>query len=173
MRLATIFRTSESGTSSPRAMIGLACSPRGVPFAMLSRSMSPVERCGTPYLRASSFACVPFPAPGGPRRITARCSLSCGRAPATSLGAMLLAPTAETTLRSETFVIAHHKLRFKLLHGVHRDTHDDEQRRTAEIERHFQAVENPVREIAVKPGATEPPGQVVEVNARDHPLRQQ
>src|SRR6266568_2509280 len=31
--------------------------------------MSPVEMCGMPYAWASSFAWVPFPAPGGPRRM--------------------------------------------------------------------------------------------------------
>jgi hypothetical protein len=30
--------------------------------------MSPVDICGTPYFSASSFACVPFPEPGGPNK---------------------------------------------------------------------------------------------------------
>src|SRR5258707_2703694 len=80
MRAATIFSTSESGTSSPRSISGLAFAPSGVPLAMFSRNMSPVERCGTPYFLASSFAWVPFPAPGGPRKITARSNLAEGRA---------------------------------------------------------------------------------------------
>src|ERR1700676_4116683 len=94
-QLAQILRLSdgsrESGTSSPRSIIGLAFTPSGVPLATCSRSMSPVERCGTEYLAASFFACVPFPAPGGPRKIPARLSSSAGRfSGTTGLVAMLV-----------------------------------------------------------------------------------
>src|SRR5882672_817805 len=85
IRSATILSTSKSGTSSPRSIIGLAFEPRGVPLLTCSRSMSPVERCGTPYCRASSFACVPFPEPGGPRKITARSSFPTGRSSSATL----------------------------------------------------------------------------------------
>ena len=36
---------------------------------MFSRKMSPVEMCGIPYAFAASLAKVPFPAPGGPKKI--------------------------------------------------------------------------------------------------------
>ena len=35
--------------------------------AIAARNMSPVEMCGIPYSAATRFACVPLPAPGGPR----------------------------------------------------------------------------------------------------------
>src|SRR5262249_5453273 len=38
----------------------------GVPARCASRSMSPVEICGTPKRSPSRRACVPLPAPGGP-----------------------------------------------------------------------------------------------------------
>ncbi len=53
-------------TSCPDAITALARSPIGVPAATASRSMSPVEMCGIPLAAANDFACVPFPAPGGP-----------------------------------------------------------------------------------------------------------
>ena len=43
--------------------------PISVPRALWSRNMSPVEMCGMASAAASSLACVPFPAPGGPSRM--------------------------------------------------------------------------------------------------------
>src|SRR5579863_5093109 len=173
MRSATILSTSESGTSSPRSMIGLAFMPSGVPLATCSRSISPVERCGTEYLAASFFACVPFPAPGGPSKITARLSSSGGRfSGTTGLVAMLLPPAAQPALPSKSFVIPHDQLRFQLLHGVHGYADDDQQRRTAKIELHLQTFKKPFREMAIEPW-TDPPSDMVEVNACDHPFGKQ
>src|SRR5580700_4393855 len=173
MRSATILSTSESGTSSPRSIIGSAFTPSGVPRATCSRSMSPVERCGTEYLAASFFACVPFPAPGGPRKITARLSSSGGRfSGTTGLVAMLLTPPAQPALSSKSFVVPHDQLCFQLLHGVHGHADDDQQRRAAEIKLHAQTFQKPHREVAIKPG-TDAPSNMVKVNARDHPFRQQ
>src|SRR5580704_15652069 len=173
MRSATILSTSESGTSSPRSMIGLAFTPSGVSAATCSRSMSPVERCGTEYLPASFFACVPFPAPGGPSKITARLSSSGGRLSGTTgLVAMFLPTAAQPALPCKSFVVAHDQLRFELLHSVHGYTHDDQQRRATEIKLHAQTFQEPNREVAVKPRADAPP-EMVEVNPGDHPLRQQ
>ena len=39
--------------------------------------MSPVESCTSPRLAASSCACVPLPAPGGPRRMRFICDRPC------------------------------------------------------------------------------------------------
>src|SRR5580658_5461405 len=173
MRSLTILSTSESGTSSPRYMIGLAFIPSGVPLAMCSRSMSPVERCGTEYLPASFFACVPFPAPGGPRKITARLSSSAGRfSGTTGLVAIVLPSTAQPALPSKTFVIPHHQLRFELLDRIHGHADDDQERGAAEVKLHAQTLEKPHREMAVKPRA-DSPAKVIEVNSRDHPFRQQ
>src|SRR5579859_1344510 len=56
-----------SDTSFPESMIFLAANPSGVPAFTAARSMSPVEICGMPKRRLMQAACVPFPAPGGPR----------------------------------------------------------------------------------------------------------
>src|SRR5579862_5584873 len=173
MRCATILSTSESGTSSPRSMIGLAFTPSGVPAATCSRSISPVERCGTEYLAASFFACVPFPAPGGPSKITARLSSSGGRfSGTTGLVAMFLPAAAQPALPCKSFVVAHDQLRFELLHSVHSHTHDDQQRRATEIELHAQTLQKPNREVPVKP-RTDAPTEMVKVNPGNHPFRQQ
>src|SRR5215471_11891338 len=177
MRSATMRSTIESGTSSPRAMIGCARCPSEVPCETCSRSMSPVERCGAAKRRANSFAWVPFPAPGGPRKITARSSVSCGRMSEVTQSSpsdyvcRTLAPAADPAFPCKSFVIAHDQLRFQLLDGIHRDTDNDQQRCTAEIKVHAQTVQNPLGENAVKPVAAKPDRQVIEVNARDHPLR--
>src|SRR5207344_501709 len=116
-----------------------------------SRSISPVERCGTEYLAASFFACVPFPAPGGPSKITARLSSSGGRVCGTTgLVAMFLPSTAQPALPSKTFVVAHDQLSFQLLDGVHGHADDDQQRRAAEIKLHAQTFQEPHREVAVE-----------------------
>ncbi len=51
-------------------MTALACCPSGVPAFTAARSMSPVEICGMPYFWQMNAACVPFPAPGAPKRIS-------------------------------------------------------------------------------------------------------
>jgi len=55
-----------SGTSWPRSMNRRAASPSAVPLCCASRSMSPVDICGTLNASCSKRACVPLPAPGGP-----------------------------------------------------------------------------------------------------------
>src|SRR5277367_981701 len=173
MRCATILSTSESGTSSPRSIIGLAFKPSGVPSATCSRSMSPVDRCGTEYLAASFFACVPFPAPGGPSKITARLSSSGGRfCGTTGLVAMFLPSAAQPALPSKSFVVPHDQLCLELLHRVHGHADDDQQRRAAEIKLHAQTFQKPHREMPVKPRA-DSPADMIEVNACDHPFGKQ
>src|SRR5690348_2236712 len=49
-------------------MISLAVLPRGVPWATLARSRSPVEIWGIPQRCTNSLAWVPFPTPGAPSR---------------------------------------------------------------------------------------------------------
>src|SRR5215470_6723018 len=171
IRSATIFSTSESGTSSPRSIIGLAFKPSGVPLATCSRSMSPVDKCGAPYFPASTVACVPFPEPGGPRKITARSSFPTGRSSSATLSPLTTA--AQTALARKAFVIAHDELCLELLHRIHRHAHHDQERGTAEIKRYSKPVQNPLREVPVKPVAAEPVRQVVQVDARDHPFRKQ
>src|SRR5690606_20132507 len=58
-----------SDTSAPESMTFFAASPRGVPALTAALSMSPVEICGIPNLFLMTVACVPLPAPGGPKRI--------------------------------------------------------------------------------------------------------
>ena len=59
-----------SDTSWPASITFFAARPSGVPALTAARSMSPVEICGMPNFSRMNCACVPFPAPGGPRRIS-------------------------------------------------------------------------------------------------------
>ena len=59
----------ESETSSPASIIDLTRLPNSEPSEMAERSISPVDICGIPYRSHIYFACVPFPAPGGPNKI--------------------------------------------------------------------------------------------------------
>ena len=51
-------------------MYSWAFLPSGVPWETLARKMSPVEIAGMPKWSATILAWVPFPAPGGPIRIS-------------------------------------------------------------------------------------------------------
>src|SRR5690606_9825986 len=66
---ATIALTTTSGTSFPASMYPFASRPTGVWFWTAARSMSPVERWRRSWAAARRFACVPLPAPGGPKRM--------------------------------------------------------------------------------------------------------
>ena len=57
-------------TSAPDSMMDLACRPSGVPALTAARSMSPVEIWGMPNFWQMNAACVPFPAPGAPSKIS-------------------------------------------------------------------------------------------------------
>src|SRR5690348_14566347 len=90
-------------------MYFFASRPSGVPCETLARKMSPVEIAGTPNRPATNLAWVPFPAPGGPIRMS-------------------------LISAQESFVVALLELRLDLLHGVERDTDHDQQRGAAERE---------------------------------------
>src|SRR5262245_54624898 len=66
-----------SETSWPASMTFFAAMPSGVPAFTAARSISPVEICGMPNFSRMKFACVPLPAPGGPRRIKRMTAVSC------------------------------------------------------------------------------------------------
>src|SRR3990172_5357383 len=44
--------------------------PSSLPALTAARSMSPVEICGMPYFWVMKPACVPLPAPGGPKNMS-------------------------------------------------------------------------------------------------------
>src|SRR5258708_22090026 len=58
-----------SDASCPASITFFAAAPSGVPAFTAARSMSPVEICGMPNFSLMKVACVPLPAPGGPRRM--------------------------------------------------------------------------------------------------------
>src|SRR5262245_11911180 len=126
-------------------MSGAISRPRAVPAAMASRSMSPVEMRGTLPHSARRAACVPFPAPGGPRKMT-RSRSGAARvsrlAPATDPPALAGA--------AEAVVVAHDELGLDLGHGVHGHPHDDEQRGAPEIEVQVQALGDPPQVVLVQ-----------------------
>src|SRR5687768_1041050 len=98
--------------------------------------MSPVEIFGIPCSRANRSAWVPLPAPGGP--IT------------TTLRATSAAPSTDSGLFHEAIVVPHDQLRLHLVHRVHGDAHDDQERRAPEEERHAQALREPLRQVGIE-----------------------
>src|SRR6202035_3661746 len=124
---------------------------------MLARRISPVEICGMPYAAMSALSWVPFPTPGAPKRRTGpgRKSLSAGAI----LGSVImlvvnglsslpaLTATDAATLWSEGVVVAHDKLRFDLLRGVHGDPDDDQQRGAAKVEVDAKTIGHPGRQV--------------------------
>src|SRR5688572_14651576 len=129
-------RMTASGTRSPRSMYDFASRPSGVPFRIAARSSSPVARVGTPSAAASSGACVPFPAPGLPKR---RMIIGTGRSGARGSepsGRRLPAADLESTLFHETVVLPQQQVLLHLGQRVERHAHDDQQRGAAELERY-------------------------------------
>jgi hypothetical protein len=100
--------------------------PTAVFAATASRSISPVEICGTPSFCTSSCAWVPLPAPGGPsmrRRARAhRCK-----------------PAADPRALREALVLARHEVRLDLRDRVEPDADHDQERRAAVAERQAHA----------------------------------
>src|SRR6266550_9561484 len=109
-RSITMRTTISSGTRSPRSMYVVASRPSGVSFVTCSRKMSPVPIRTTSNRSSSRWACVPFPAPGGPSN------------------------TSLIRLPEETLVVSHQQLRLELLHRLERDTDGDQDRGAPEGE---------------------------------------
>src|SRR5918911_3636801 len=91
--------------------MGLTLRPRGVSSPIARRRMSPVAMWARPYSAAIRFACVPFPAPWGPKI------------------------KMFTALLEEALVATHHHLRLHLPHRVERDADDDQHGGAAESAR--------------------------------------
>src|SRR5450631_3951564 len=72
-RSAAIATIRSSGTRSPASMYSLAFLPSSVSSLTLARSMSPVEMNGSWKSDRRRSACVPLPAPGGPKRMRFSC----------------------------------------------------------------------------------------------------
>ena len=108
-RALSIRTTSSSGTSSPGPCTPAPPARAGVLPAVLAQHVAgrDVRHAERPARRG---ACVPLPAPGGPKRIRSRA----------------------TGLLQEALVVAHHELRLHLPHGVERHAHDDQDRGAAE-----------------------------------------
>ncbi len=103
--------------------------PSSVPAWTASRRMSPVEIFGS---RARAREPLRLRALARPRRaehhdVQRRRSSLVSRH-------LLSPPSPDPRLLHEPVVVAHDELRLDLLHGVHRDADDDEQRRAAEVE---------------------------------------
>src|SRR6266480_3487087 len=101
---------SSSLTSSPRSSTARSSPAAGVSSSRISRSMSPLAMCGSPYIALIRCACVPLPDPCGPRtRMFMR-----------------------GFLPEEAFVMAHDHLRLHLSHRLERHADDDQDRGAAE-----------------------------------------
>ena len=70
IRSEIIPTTTSSGTKSPRAIISFACLPISVSAATAARNISPVESWRISKPSSMRCACVPLPAPGGPKNIS-------------------------------------------------------------------------------------------------------
>src|SRR5439155_24374236 len=100
------------------------------------RSTSPVEMWQAPKRLASSFACVPFPAPGVPMM--------------SSLSTRLLAPPPDAAALHEAFVAARDHVRLHRRHRVERHADDDQEGRAAEVEGHVVAADQDGRQHAYR-----------------------
>ena len=60
---------TSSETKIPASIKALASSPRSVSSSTASLNIFPVEICGILKVSHNTSACVPLPAPGGPKRI--------------------------------------------------------------------------------------------------------
>src|SRR3954466_126583 len=129
-------RMTASGTRSPRSMYACASSPSGVPFRRAARSSSPVASVGTPSAAASSGACVPFPAPGFPKRTMIIGGGESWRAACSEPSGRRLTPAdLETPLLHEAVVLPEQQMLLHLRQRIQRHAHDDQQRGAAEGER--------------------------------------
>src|SRR5512135_1614456 len=121
--------TTASGTSSPLSMYFLASRPSGVLSARFFLRMSPVDIWGMPYFSTKSFACVPLPAPGGPKSI---------------IRMVLSSPSLYLDAFHETFVVARYQVRLNLADRVECNADNDQERGAAEIKAD---VERPVKNV--------------------------
>src|SRR5262245_32718446 len=122
-RCSTKPITTSSGTSWPASMYRRAAWPSSLPLCCASRSMSPVDTWGTPRASCNRRACVPLPAPGGPS-ITTRTPPS--------------PPTPNAATLHESLVAPGDHVRLHGRNGIERHTDDDQERGSAEEERHAQ-----------------------------------
>src|SRR5262245_20960890 len=129
-RLKRDFTTSarmSSETSCPAACTFRTSKPKGSSLWAISRRMSPVATRGSLSLSASRCACVPLPAPCGPIKTV----MSGIAALVTATPTKTAAPRTE-----ETIIMAHDKLRFDLIHRIHRNADYDQQTGSPEKEVH-------------------------------------
>src|SRR5687768_7593968 len=174
-RSPMIWMRRSSGTRPPFSMMGPAFLPRGVPAEMASRSMSPVEILGIFRWEARRRACVPFPAPGGPRKITRGPPVTESEVPGAALWLTTTTDPPALARTAEPVVVAHDQLRLHLGHGVHGHAHDDEQGGAAEVEVEAEPLRHPAEvvlgEEGVEPGADARDGRHLE--AGDEELGQE
>ena len=161
-RSSTMPRTTSSGTRSPRSISGLAFCPNSVPRVRDRAACLRSRDAALRNARQGACACVPLPAPGGPKKITGRFRRHAHRRELRlNYGGCALCRVAHKTV-----VVPHDELRFHLLNRIHRDADHNQQRRSAEIESDAQAFKHESPHMRVEPFAAEPHRQVLEVNRR-------
>src|SRR5690606_18107232 len=107
-------------TSSPASMMAFALRPTSVCAATAARSMSPVESCRIPRCSIRRAACVPLPAPGGPRRMMF----------------IALTPFAlELRLLDQVAILVREKVELDLANRVDGNIDHDQQPRAAQYQR--------------------------------------
>src|SRR5712692_6185128 len=84
----------------------------------------------------------------------------------------LLASPAYSPFLEKTLIVTHDQLGLDLLKRVHGHAHHNQQGGSAEVKAHAQPAQEPVRKVAEEVAA-QPPGQLVQLKARDQEFRQQ
>src|SRR5579864_400621 len=113
------------------------------------------------------WACVPLPAPGGPRKITARPKFETTPPPRPSA----VAPATQLSLLDKALVVPHHQLSLDLLDRIHRHADDDQEGGAAKVKIDFEAFQYETPHMIIEPRSDV--RQMLQVNAGHEPLRQQ
>src|SRR3954464_9065071 len=118
-------------------MNSLARLPSGVYDWMAARSMSPGAVCGILNTADNRTAWVPFPAPGGPNnnRFSLNARLSHALAADRARTPSPTTADARSAWSGEPLIVTRDEVRFDLLDGIERDTNDDHESGSAEVER--------------------------------------
>src|SRR5688572_9436439 len=134
--------TMASLTSSPASITALAFRPTGEPVFTAARSMSPVDSWIIPRSACSRCACVPLPAPGGPRRMMfSIAALPFGRWSALAAGLQL-------RLLDQIAILVRDQVALDLRDSVHRHVDNDQQAGAAQVEGHAGLAEQDLRNEA-------------------------
>src|ERR1017187_6220743 len=164
-RRSTSCSTTSSRTRAPECIVAATRTPNALPSRICSRSMSPVDICGTSRQFLRRLACVPFPEPGEPNKTTACVMESCVASECAA------APANPPCPGRKALVMAHDQLRFNLVDGIHGHAHHDQQGSAAKVKVHVQPFQQEAGRVSVHEIPEQ--GQMLELDAGNHDVRNQ